>query len=62
MPAFEQLAIKRTPLRAVLRDAIAETRRVVHVVGVRELVDQQVADDFRPLERQTGIQAYRATD
>src|SRR4051812_45205547 len=50
------MPIERAPLRLALRDALPESRRMVHVTGMGQLVTQQVAHHCGRLEQQRQVQ------
>src|ERR1044072_1082614 len=55
-PAFQQFANQATPPGTLPLHGLPEARGMVHVPDVRELVHDQVIDDFGTLEQQAGIE------
>ena len=59
-PAARQRHIEFAPARLEIRDQAPEASRMIHVPGMRELMDQEVIHDLGRLEQQAGVQADRA--
>src|SRR5450631_1674263 len=55
-PAIEQFGVETLVVRAVVRNFLPESARMIHVASVHELVQQQIAHDLRRLKHEAAVQ------
>src|ERR1700761_8047363 len=60
-PTIQQLAVEPAVLGTVTADDLPEAARMIHLLGVGQLVDHEITHHLRALEHQAAIETDRAT-